>query len=169
LYREKLGALGTLAVVLLPLFVGVSSAQNVGTDGTEFFRILPGQEKWVDYKGDGAQFGIKEAFIFGDPSKPGLYVIRLKFPPGVMSSPHSHPETRIGTVIEGTWWTGTGEKFDPDSTIGIPVGGIMVHPAGKIHYDGARGEETIVQMMGIGPSGKKTVDPSQPGFIRVKQ
>jgi quercetin dioxygenase-like cupin family protein len=140
---------------------------QASADGTQFVRILPGQEHWVDYKGDGAQFGIKEAFIYGDPSKPGLYVIRLKFPPGVMSSPHSHPENRIGTVIKGTWWTGTGAKFDPASATPVPVGGIMVHPAGGVHYDGARNEETIVQMMGVGPSGKKTVDPSQPGFIKV--
>jgi quercetin dioxygenase-like cupin family protein len=166
---KRLKCLGMAAGVFLISFVPAAWAQDVGTDGTEFFRVLPGQEKWVDYKGDGAQFGIKEAFIFGDPTKPGLYVIRLKFPPGVMSSPHAHPETRIGTVIKGTWWTGIGDKFDPASTIGIPVGGIMVHPAGKMHYDGAKGEEAIVQMMGIGPTGKKTADSSLPGFMRIKQ
>lgn len=157
-----------LAVAGLMAAGGMVLAQGLGrADGTQFVRIMSGQENWVDYKGDGAKFGIKEAFIYGDPSKPGLYIIRLKFPPGVMSSPHSHPENRIGTVIKGTWWTGTGAKFDPASTTPIPVGGIMVHPAGGIHYDGARNEETIVQMMGVGPSGKKTVDPSQPGFIKV--
>jgi quercetin dioxygenase-like cupin family protein len=144
-----------------------ADAVNAGPDGKEFVRTTPETVHWVDYPGDGAQFGIKEAFLLGDPTKPGLYIIRLKFPPGVMSSPHSHPEMRIGTVLQGTWWTGTGEKFDPDSTTGIPVGGMMIHPAGKVHYDGARNEETIVQMMGIGPTGKKTVDPTQPGFIRV--
>lgn len=164
---KKLSKFVVATGAFMALLVSMSWAQQAGTDGTEFFRVLPGQENWVDYKGDGAQFGIKEAFIFGDPTKPGLYVIRLKFPPGVMSSPHAHPETRIGTVIKGTWWTGIGDKFDPASTVGIPVGGIMVHPAGKMHYDGAKGEETVVQMMGIGPTGKKTADPSQPGFIRV--
>jgi hypothetical protein len=42
----------------------------------------------------------------------------------------------------------------------------MIHPAGKVHYDGSRNEETIVQMMGVGPSGKKTVNPAAPGFIQ---
>ncbi len=144
----------------------VVHGQNMGSDGTDFLRLTPETIKWVDYPGDGAKFGIKEAFIYGDPTKQGLYVIRLKFPPGVMSTPHSHPETRIGTVIKGTWWTGTGDKFDPASAVGIPVGGIMIHPAGKVHYDGARNEETIVQMMGVGPSGKKTATPGAPGFIR---
>jgi quercetin dioxygenase-like cupin family protein len=153
---------------LLLLCSAASVAQDLPTeDGSRFFRVMPGQEKWVDYKGDGAKFGVKEAFILGDPAKPGLYVIRIKFPPGVMSSPHSHPEMRVGMVLKGTWWTGTGEKFDPNSTTPVPAGGMMVHPAGKVHYDGARNEEAIVQMMGVGPSGKTTVDPSQPGFIRV--
>jgi hypothetical protein len=160
---------GAAALIMLIGSGAAVLAQNHGADGTDFLRLNPADIKWVDYPGDGAKFGIKEAFIYGDPTKPGLYVIRLKFPPGVMSTPHSHPETRIGTVIKGTWWTGTGDKFDPASTTGIPVGGIMIHPAGKIHYDGARNEETIVQMMGIGPTGKKTVDPSQPGFIKEQQ
>lgn len=141
-------------------------AQKYGADGLSFMRFTPGTLKWVDYPGDGARFGIKEAYIYGDPTKPGLYVVRLKFPPGVMSTPHAHPDTRIGTVIKGTWWTATGDKFDPASTVPIPVGGVMIHPAGKVHYDGARGEETIVQMMGIGPTGKIVVDKSSPGFVR---
>jgi quercetin dioxygenase-like cupin family protein len=140
---------------------------NAGPDGKDFVRTTPDTVHWVDYPGDGAQFGIKEAFLLGDPTKPGLYVIRIKFPAGVMSSPHSHPEMRIGTVIQGTWWTGIGEKFDPASATPIPAGGMMIHPAGKVHYDGARNEEAIVQMMGIGPTGKTTATPGAPGFMKV--
>lgn len=150
----------------LVAIAGLGWAQNSGPDGTGFVRNTNETIKWVDYPGDGAQFGIKEAFLLGDPTKPGLYVIRLKFPPGVMSSPHSHSETRFGTVISGTWYTGTGEKFDPASTTGIPTGGTMIHPAGKVHYDGARKEEAIVQMIGVGPTSKTTVTPGAPGFIK---
>ena len=69
-------------------------------------------------------------------------------------------------MIQGTWWTGIGEKFDPASTTAIPAGGTMIHPSGKVHYDGARKEEAIVQMMGIGPTGKTTASPGAPGFIK---
>ena len=170
--RKNLGKGGRRAAAAtglgLTLLCAAAIAQDQpAEDGSRFFRVMPGEEHWVDYRGDGAQFGIKEAFILGDPNKPGPYVIRIKFPPGVMSSPHSHPEMRIGTVIKGTWWTGTGEKFDPKTATPVPAGGMMVHPAGKVHYDGARNEEVVVQMSGIGPSGKTTVDPNQPGFIRV--
>ena len=58
-------------------------------------------------------------------------------------------------------------KFDPASATGIPTGGIMVHPAGKVHYDGGRDGEVVVQMMGIGPSGKTTAVAGSPGFIKV--
>ena len=161
-------ALFIAAFICVGGIVFVADAQSqAGADGKQFLRVTPETVNWVDYPGDGAQFGIKEAFIYGDPTKPGLYVIRIKFPPGVMSTPHSHPETRIGTVIAGTWWTGTGEKFDAASTTAIPTGGMMIHPAGKMHYDGARDRETIVQMMGIGPSGKKTAVPGEPGFTKL--
>ena len=52
------------------------------------------------------------------------------------------------------------------STTAVPTGGIMIHPAGKIHYDGAKDAETIVQLMGIGPTGKTNANPSDPGFSK---
>ena len=146
----------------------VAAQARVGADGQEFVRVTPDTVKWMDYAGDGAQFGIKQAYIYGDPSKPGLYIIRLRFPPGVMSTPHSHPETRIATVIKGTWWTGTGDTFDPKATVAVPTGGTMIHPAGKVHFDGAKNEETILEMMGIGPTGKKNAVAGALGFTKVE-
>ena len=90
--------------------------------------------------------------LFGDPSKPGMYVMRLKWLPGGMSRPHFHPHDRFFTVISGTWWVGTGEKFDPESTLPVPAGSYVIHYANKIHYDGAKGEECVIQVSGIGPA-----------------
>lgn len=92
------------------------------------------------------------AVLFGDPSKPGPYVVRLKWLPGNMSRPHFHPHDRFFIVISGTWWMGTGEKFDPDSTVGAPAGSYVVHHANQIHYDGAKNEEVIIQVSGMGPA-----------------
>ncbi len=91
------------------------------------------------------------AVLHGDPRKPGPYVVRLKWLPGNMSRPHFHPNAHYFIVISGTWWMGTGEKFDPDNTVPAPAGRYVVHHAGKIHYDGARNEEVIVQVCGMGP------------------
>ena len=55
-------------------------------------------------------------------------------------------------VLSGTWWMGTGERFDPDATVPAPSGTYVIHYAGKVHYDGAKDEETIIQVWGMGPA-----------------
>jgi quercetin dioxygenase-like cupin family protein len=89
--------------------------------------------------------------VFGDPDKPGLYAIRRRFKPGEMSRPHTHDQDRLVTVIKGTWWTGEGNRFTPDRTTPVKTGGFMLHPKGLAHYDGAKDEEVIVQIIGMGP------------------
>jgi len=102
--------------------------------------------------------GLEETVLYGDPAKPGLYIIRVRFQPGAMSSPHFHPEERQITVIKGPWWAGTGPKWDRDATIALPTGSFAVHRANEIHYDGAKDQEVIVQISGIGPTGTTKVD-----------
>ncbi len=92
------------------------------------------------------------AVLFGDPEKPGPYVVRLRWFPGNMSRPHMHPNDRFFIVVSGTWWLGSGEKFDPESTVPVPPGTYVIHKAGKIHYDGAKKEEAVIQVWGMGPA-----------------
>ena len=47
---------------------------------------------------------------------------------------------------------GTGEKFDPDNTVPAPAGSYVIHHAGKMHYDGAKDQEAIIQVWGMGPA-----------------
>jgi len=91
--------------------------------------------------------------LFGDPNKPGMYIIRNHFKSGQMSRPHFHDQDRYVTVIKGTWWTGEGDTFAPETAVPIKAGGIMFHPAGYHHYDGSKPgtEDCIVQIMGMGP------------------
>jgi quercetin dioxygenase-like cupin family protein len=107
------------------------------------------------------------AILEGDPAKPGLYVIRMKFPRGVMSRPHSHSEDRLAVVISGTWWTGTGTEFRPDQTVPLKPGSFMKHPAGAPHFDGAKDEEVIVQISGRGPVTSPRVKPEEGPYGRV--
>ena len=114
--------------------------------------------EWQDYPG---LPGVKFVVLAGNPREAGVYVIRAKFAPHTMSQPHWHPEARYVTVVKGTWWAGTGDKFDPDSTTPVPAGGFAIHMPGKVHYDGAKDEEVIVQIIGIGPSGTNVVTPAE--------
>jgi quercetin dioxygenase-like cupin family protein len=94
----------------------------------------------------------EQAILYGDPSKPGPYVARIKWLPGNMSRPHFHPNDRFFAVISGTWWVGTGEKFDPEATVPVPAGSYVIHYANKVHFDGAKGEECVIQVWGMGPA-----------------
>jgi quercetin dioxygenase-like cupin family protein len=108
------------------------------------------------------------ATLLGDPDKPGLYVVRAKFPPHVMDRPHWHPNARYVTVLQGTWYTGTGDRFDLARAVPLKAGSVMMHPAKAAHWDGSAGNETvIVQIMGEGPATTTPVDPTQPFWIEV--
>ena len=108
---------------------------------------LPDQIPWKD-----DPIGAKMAVLQGDPSKPGLYVVLVKWTPHHMSHPHWHPNDRFITVISGTWWVGTGAKFDPDTTVPMPAGSFVTHFAKQIHYDGAKDTEAVLEIVGEGPA-----------------
>lgn len=94
---------------------------------------------------------VDTAVLVGDPGKPGLYVELVKWHPHNMSRPHFHPNDRYITVISGTWWVGTGPKYDPDSTVPVHAGSFVLHFAKQIHYDGAKDEEAVLEIVGEGP------------------
>ncbi|MBC8008299.1 MAG: cupin domain-containing protein [Prolixibacteraceae bacterium] len=144
-------------VVGLSIMLGGAIPVNADTEAETITITQSEKLDWRDYPG---LPGVKFVVIAGNPREAGIYVIRAKFAPHTMSKPHWHPEARYVTVLKGTWWAGTGEKFDPDSTTPVPTGGFAVHTPGKVHYDGAKDEEVIVQIMGMGPSGTNVVNPA---------
>jgi hypothetical protein len=137
-----------LATTALGLTLAAPAGFAMDMDRSVADFTLPSDIKWVRNKA-----GTNEsAVLFGDPAKPGPYVIRLKWLPGNMSRPHFHPNDRFFVVISGTWWVGTGDKFDPDSTVPVPAGSYVIHYGNKIHYDGAKNEEAVIQVWGMGPA-----------------
>ena len=142
------GFLRGLALALLTVTATTALARAADIDRTAVDFQTPSDIKWVR----NAAGTNEQAVLFGDPSKPGPYVARIKWLPGNMSRPHFHPNDRFFVVISGTWWMGTGEKFDPESTVPAPAGSYVIHYAGKVHYDGAKTEETIIQVWGMGPA-----------------
>ena len=131
-------ALAALAVALAP-----SAAQTV----RDFVRIAPEDVRFKSALG----IGPEQAVLFGDPSKPGLYVICVRFPPGAHSNPHFHSQDRHATVIKGVWWNGVGEELDFNKAVPMKAGSYVLHPAKGVHWDGAADEEVVVQIIGEGP------------------
>lgn len=153
LLKASLGAGLAAAAAVFSLAVSVVAE----TDGG-FIRLLPEQTPFKSPLGSGPA----QAIIYGDPSKPGIYVVRNRFPPGAHSNPHFHSQDRHATVIKGVWYTGVGEKIDFNAAVPLKEGSYMLHPANGVHWDGAGEEEVIVQIVGIGPVTTTPVGPSNP-------
>ena len=99
--------------------------------------------------------------LIGDPDKPGIYVVQITFGPGKGSRPHFHDQDRYITVIKGTWWVSLGpdsDTYDPNKMIPMKPGSLVFHPAFGHHYDGAKDEEVVVRIMGMGPVSTTRID-----------
>jgi hypothetical protein len=59
----------------------------------EAIAMTPPEMKW-GAQGGLAMAGMEQVNLVGDPTKPGPYTLRLKFPAGYMLAPHSHPDNR---------------------------------------------------------------------------
>jgi quercetin dioxygenase-like cupin family protein len=154
---KLIGALLFASLLTAPSAFGTKDAQG-------FVRIGPDEVQWGPPNAEGVQ----TAVIDGDPTKPGIYVMRIRFPPGVMSHNHFHAEDRHALVLKGTWWTGTGDEFEPDKTVPLKPGSYMKHPAGAHHFDGAKDEEVILQLIGYGPTGTTVLRPGEGLFGKIK-
>jgi quercetin dioxygenase-like cupin family protein len=131
------------------------------SDERRFVRITPEQVEWRVPLGVGST---PLALLDGDPSKPGIYVQRVKYPPNVFTRPHWHTEDRHIVVLQGTWYMGTGVEFDPSRAIAMPVGSYVKHPAGAVHWDGAKDEEVVLQVVGYGPLVTELISKDGPMF-----
>jgi quercetin dioxygenase-like cupin family protein len=161
----KAKLLPALATCLICGNVLGGAPQSAVTHDEAFVRLLPEQVRWQDVPGG---YGAQVATIAGDPSRAGLYVQRVRFPPHVMTRPHWHPTDRYVTVLEGTWFAGTGATFDPRRAVPMKPGSFMFHPARALHWDGSNSEEeVIVQVFGMGPLDTVRADPQQPSWARV--
>jgi hypothetical protein len=125
------------------------SSYAADLDMTVLSYKLPADVQWRESP---ALPGNRQAVLYGDPSKPGPYVVRNWFKAGNFSRPHFHPNDRFIVVLSGTWWIGTGEKFDPNNTQPMTPGSFVVHYGGKVHYDGAKDEDCVVEIYGMGPA-----------------
>lgn len=103
--------------------------------------------------------GAELAVLSGDPSKDGLYVIRLKMPAGYKIAAHNHPTTEMVTVISGDFHLGMGDKLDEEKSVLLTTGGYAEAPAHMNHYAWLS-TPTIVQVHGQGPFAITYVNPA---------
>lgn len=103
--------------------------------------------------------GAEITVLSGDPSKDGLYVVRLKVPDGYKIPAHNHPTTEYVTVISGNFHLGMGDKLDEKNGIELTAGGFGAAPAEMNHYAWAS-SPSVIQVHGQGPFAITYVNPA---------
>ncbi len=139
--------------------MGQLDAAMAQTGPSSAMALTPVEMKWTS-QGALAAPGLEQVNLVGDPAKPGPYTLRLKFPKGFKVEPHTHPDSREVTILSGVFATGYGETFDSAKLKILPAGSFYTEPANVPHYIEIK-EDTVLQVSGMGPSGRKFVNPSE--------
>lgn len=94
--------------------------------------------------------GIQIAVLYGDPSKPGPFGLRLKIPANLEIGSHSHSSTEYITVVSGKAKLSWGVKADVMSGDDLGPGSFFWMQGGD-HHDLKAIEETVVDLNSTGP------------------
>lgn len=143
------------ATVLL-IFCG--AAFPAWGQGADHIMAMPAELQWQDVAS--LPPGAKIATIEGSMAEAGVFTVRLKFPPDYDLPAHWHPAVERVTVLSGTFHMGLGDKLDKTKGTGLGSGGIMIMQPGVRHFAWTEGDETIVQLNGIGPWAINYVNPA---------
>jgi quercetin dioxygenase-like cupin family protein len=144
------------AVALMTTLAATALAEGMGDHVTQ--ELTPADIVFQD--NPAFPKGAQTAVIVGDPSKPGLFVLRAKFPPNYVVPPHTHPAFETVTILKGTMGSGMGDKVDKSKGKVLPTGSILALPANHAHYVWSGDEELIVQVAANGPFDLIYVNPA---------
>lgn len=139
--------------ILSVLFLFIVSAAFAQEIKVEPKVIVPNDVKW-----NLAANGIKTSVLYGDPAKPGYYVMFYIIPDGLKLPPHFHPESRTVVVVTGKFYYGYGSTFDESKMYEMPQGTYFTEPSNQHHYAYAKAGEVLLYVTGFGPTGTSYVE-----------
>jgi quercetin dioxygenase-like cupin family protein len=142
----------TLVALTFLVMASPGAAQHSGHS-----MFTPDSLQWTDVASLPA--GTKIAVIEGPITEAVPFTFRVKFPANTKVLPHWHPAVERVTVLSGTLNLGVGDTFDQAKTKALPAGSISIMEP-KMNHFGWTGEETIVQLSGMGPWGITYVNPA---------
>ncbi len=118
---------------------GAASSAAAWTDGVRFGQ-MGGAEK------------AEATYLVGSGRAAALYTIRVRIAKGGRIAPHTHPDTRMLTVVSGEVYYGFGETVDLANAKLYRAGDVLTVPAGKPHWAEASTSAVIYQEAGMGPT-----------------
>lgn len=147
-----------LSAWFLPGALDAQQATTPPIEPMEHKMLVPGD---IEYQPGppslpaGSQFAVLE----GDPTKEGLFTMRLKLPANYRIPPHTHPKVERVTVIEGEAKLGMGRQYDEQSMQRLAPGSFFAMPPGMEHFAGTD-NGVVLQLNGIGPWEINYLDPA---------
>jgi len=115
----------------------------------------------IEFKAPFRAGGPQGAVVYGDPAKPGLYVVRVKFAPGQKNMPHWHQDERTVVVLSGNFYFAYGEQWDESKLKMLPAGSFITEPPKAPHYNWAKDGEVVLQITGYGPTSAVNIPQKQ--------
>jgi quercetin dioxygenase-like cupin family protein len=110
--------------------------------------------------------GAEMAVLYGDPTKEGDFVARIRAPKGYRIPPHTHPKAELVTVISGAFSFGRGQAADRASVERLPAGSFISMPAGVLHYVFVD-EDSVLQINAAGPFQIDYYDPKDDPRLNI--
>lgn len=118
--------------------------------------IVPKDVQW-----NVAANGIKTSVLYGDPAKPGYYVMFYIIPSGLKLPVHFHPESRTVVVVSGKFYYGYGSTFDENKMYEMPQGTYFTEPSNQHHFAYAKDGDVLLYVTGFGPTGTSFVEQKE--------
>ena len=104
--------------------------------------------------------GTQISMVSGDPSKPGPFVLRVKFPANTVISPHTHSEAETLTILSGSIYHEHGTTIDKSKGKELRAGGFVFLPKDMPHSLWTTELPVELQVNGFGPFGLNYINPT---------
>ena len=104
--------------------------------------------------------GTQISLVSGDPSQPGPFVLRVKFPANTVIAPHTHSEAETLTILSGSIYHEHGKTIDKAAGKELRAGGFVYLPKDMPHSLWTTEQPVELQVNGSGPFGLNYIDPA---------
>src|SRR5215212_1202051 len=118
---------GTMLTVASGVLATTAISPAIAQSHDEQKMFTPQDIKWSSVP-PSLPAGAEVALLYGDPTKEGLFALRIKLPKGYRVPTHTHPKPEIATVLSGTVRLGMGDKDHV-----FPAGSFYATAPGMVH------------------------------------
>jgi quercetin dioxygenase-like cupin family protein len=138
---------------VVAITIAIASSAALAQGDTQFIMkdhetvVAPGKE-WKPASTIPA--GATAVLLYGDPAKPGPYIVRVRLPAGYKLPPHKHQDAHWVTVLKGNYWSAAGDAFDQSKLKKFGPRDAYSTDAGVNHFAWAE-TDVVIQEMGMGP------------------